>query len=360
MAWNEPGKGSRDPQQNPWGGGGGNRPDLDAALKRMRDRFGRFGGGGGPLAIMALLLALWVAADSWVAVDARQVGVVLRFGGYARMIGPGFHLKFPGPVEHVVKVPTTEVRTYSNKVSMITMDENIMHIDFNVQYQVDDARKYLFSMRDPDDTLQKASEAAVRSVIGRANMDDILSGTGSQLATGTQELLQETMDSYDCGILVTEVSFQNVAPPDQVRDAFDDVNKAREDKQRIENLAKAYASKVVPEARGAAARILAQAKGYQSERVALAKGNAARFTQILAEYEAAPEVTSRRLWLETMEDVLAGNRKVIDGSEGRNLLYLPVAGDRAGAQGRSVQAGAAAIQDTMPELPQMGSSGGTP
>ena len=357
MAWNEPGNGQRDPQRDPWGGGKG--PDLDAVLKRLRSRFGKFGGGSGPLALIIVLLLGWVLLDSWVAVDARQVGVVLRFGEYSRMLEPGFHLKYPRPIEDVTKVATTEVRTYSDKVSMLTKDENIMHIDFNVQFTVDDARKYLFSMRGPDETLHKASEAAVRSVIGRSDMDDILSGSGSQLATATKQLLQETLNGYDCGLLVTDVSFQNVAPPDQVKEAFDDVNKAREDKQRIENLADAYKSKVVPEAGGAAARILAQAKGYQAERIALAKGDAERFKQILAEYQAAPIVTRRRLWLETMEDVLAGNRKVIDGSEGRNLLYLPISGKVSAAMpddaARSAAAAAAAADQ---DLPQQVSNGG--
>lgn len=357
MAWNEPGKGSRDPQQNPWGDGGGKGPDLDAVLKNMRNRFGGFGGGSGPLMIIMLLIVIWVLVDSWVAVDARQVGVVLRFGEYSRMLQPGFHLKFPRPIEDVSKVATTQVRTYSEKVSMITKDENIMNIDFNVQFQVGDARKYLFSMRAPDATLHKASEAAVRSVIGKTTMNNILSGAGSQLAIETQTLLQKTLDSYNCGLLVTDVSFQNVAPPDEVKEAFDDVNKAREDKQRIENLAKAYSSKVVPEARGAAARILAQAKGYQAERIAIAKGNAERFRQILAQYQAAPEVTRRRLWLETMEDVLAGNRKVIDGSEGRNMLYLPIAGKVSKAPKSAAGAGAAAASADK-DLPQHSDTSG--
>ncbi|MGA7296661.1 MAG: FtsH protease activity modulator HflK, partial [Rhodanobacteraceae bacterium] len=306
------------------------------------------------LMAILLLLVIWVLIDSWVAIDARQVGVVLRFGEYSRMLDPGFHFKFPRPVESVAKVATTEVRTYSDKVSMITQDENIMHIDFNVQFKVDNARNYLFSMRDPDETLHKAAESAVRSVIGRTDMDDILSGSGAQLATETQQVLQQTLNSYKCGLLVTDISFQNVAPPDQVKDAFDDVNKAREDKQRIENLAHAYASKIVPEARGAAARILAQAKGYQAERIAIAKGNAERFKQILAQYQAAPQVTRRRLWLETMESVLAGNRKVIDGSKGRNLLYLPVSGKVSKVPDSSAAAAAAASEG----LPDPGTAGG--
>lgn len=356
MAWNEPGKDSRDPDknknQNPWGGGDGKGPDLDAVLKRLRTRFGRFGRGGGPLLIIILLLVIWILIDSWVAINARQVGVVLRFGAYERTLQPGFHLKFPRPIEDVEKVATTKVRSYSADDRMLTKDENIMHIGFNVQYQVKDARDFLFSMRSPTKTLHEAAQSAVRSVIGHTNMDAILSGSGAELALNTQDLLQKTLDRYDSGILVTNVSFHDVAPPDQVKEAFDDVNKAREDKQRIQNLGRAYASKVVPQAKGQAARIIAEAEGYKAQRVALAKGNAKRFVQILEQYRAAPEVTRHRLWLETMENVLAGNRKVVDGTEGRNLLYLPAQTSADALSRPSPQAvgGAAAADDTMPPL----------
>ncbi|HET8898705.1 MAG TPA: FtsH protease activity modulator HflK [Rhodanobacteraceae bacterium] len=344
MAWNEPG-GSKDPQRNPWGGNNGKGPDFDAALKRFRQRFGKFGGGG-PLTILLALVIAWVLIDSWVAVDARQVGVVLRFGHYSRMLQPGFHFKLPLPIEDVTKVATTQVRSVSDQVRMITHDENIVQVDFNVQYQVNDARKYLFSMRDPDDTLHQAAEAAVRSVVGGSDMDTILSGQGAELVAQTRTELQKTLDNYHSGIQVTEVSFQNVAPPQEVKAAFDDVNKAREDKQRIENEAKAYSSKVVPEARGQAARILAEAKGYQSARVATATGDAARFNLILAQYQAAPEVTRKRLWLETMESVLADNRKVVDDGNGRNLLYLPIDGKATKLPPATTAAAAAAATDS--------------
>lgn len=328
MAWNEPGGGQRDPWSGKGGsdkGGGGNNkgPDLDEVLKRARARFGRFGSGG-PLTIVIALLLLWLLFDSWTAIDARQVGVVLRFGEYSRTLQPGFHLKLPRPLEDVTKVATTQVRSVSDHVRMITGDENIVQVDFNVQYVVKDARKFLFSMRDPEATLRQAAEAAVRSVVGGSDMDTILSGHGAELVAQARSVLQATLDSYHSGITVTEVSFQNVAPPQEVKAAFDDVNKAREDKQRIENEARAYASKVIPEARGAAARIAAEAQGYKASRIAAAKGDAARFELILNQFEAAPRVTRQRLWLETMEEVLASNRKVIDASDGRNVLYLPL------------------------------------
>lgn len=324
MPWNEPGGNPRDP----WGGG--NRgPDLERSLRRLRERFGRLGGGGGVFSILLALVLALVLVDSFTVINARQVGVVLRFGRFERVLPPGFHLKFPRPIEAVTKVETTQVKSVSDQVRMITNDENIVLVDFNVQFQVSEARKYLFSMRDPEETLRQAAEAAVRSVVGANTMDTILSAQGAELVSKTRDALQKTLDGYDCGLTVTEVNFQNVSPPQEVKAAFDDVNNAREDKQRIENEAQAYASKVVPEARGDAARITAEAQGYKAERVATAEGEAARFEQILQQYRAAPDVTKRRLWLETVEKVLAGTTKVIDGSRGKNLIYLQPEGSAA-------------------------------
>jgi modulator of FtsH protease HflK len=354
MAWNEPGNGQRDP----WGRNRqtGNKPGLEDMLKQFRNRLGKLGGGaGGIFTILLALVLAWLLLSSYTIVDARQAGVVLRFGEYSRTLQPGFHLKFPRPIETVTKVGTTEIRSVSDKVRMLTSDENIISVDFNVQYQVSDARKYLFSLAGPpEDTLRQAAEAAVRTVVGANVMDNILTSQGTeQIATPasassagappvapaapaqtrdtlqqqTREILQSTLNEYDAGLLVTDVSFQNVAPPQEVKDAFDDVNAAREDKQGTENNARAYASQVVPVARGKAARISAEAQGYAAQRVAIATGDASRFNLILKEYKAAPDVTRRRLWLETVEDVMSNNPKVLDGSGGRNMIYLPL--DRA-------------------------------
>ncbi|MGA9342620.1 MAG: FtsH protease activity modulator HflK [Rhodanobacteraceae bacterium] len=340
MAWNEPGGGKqRDPWRDGGGSGGGGGPDLEAILMRIRNFFNRLtggrggngggagsGGSGGSMVLIAAIgiVLAWVLFDSWSVVDARQAGVVLRFGRFERLLVPGFHFKFPRPIERVLNVETTQVRSVSDQVRMLTNDENIVLVDFNVQYQVSDARKFLFSMRNPEDTLRQAAEAAVRSVVGSNSMDTILSSQGAQLVSNARAKLQETLDSYDCGIAVTDVSFQNVSPPQEVKSAFDDVNNAREDKQRIENEANAYSSKVIPEARGAAARITAEAAGYKAERIARAQGEADRFDLVRKAYENAPEVTRQRLWLETIEEVLAKNQKVLDDGRGKNLIYLPL------------------------------------
>ncbi|TAL85416.1 MAG: FtsH protease activity modulator HflK [Rhodanobacter sp.] len=338
MAWNEPGKSG---QNDPWNRkrASGKSP-LDDLLDKLRKRGGKLGQGpGGILTGILVLVVVGLLFSSYTIVGAREQGVVLRFGQYARTLAPGLHLKFPQPIESVTKVEATRIRSVNDKVAMLTRDENIITIDFTVQYQVDDSRKYLFSLNDPDGTISAAAEAAVRGVIGGSDMDQVLSAAGASLVTEAQQALQKTLDAYDSGLRVTEVSFQNVSPPDEVKDAFDDVNKAREDKQSIENSALAYSSKIVPVARGEAARIAAEAAGYKAERVARAVGDTARFDLLLAQYKAAPEVTRKRLWLETMEQVMKHNTKVIDSSGGRNIINLPSSRGSAGAVG-AAQAGA--------------------
>ncbi|QDE40246.1 protease modulator HflK [Luteibacter pinisoli] len=342
MPWNEPGNGQKDP----WNRNrqGQRKFDLDGLLKQFTSRFGRFGAGsGGLLAILLVFIVAWLLVSSFTVIDARQVGVVLRFGQFSRVLPPGMHLKAPNPIETVTKVETTQVRTVSDTVSMLTRDENIIAIDFNVQYQVSDARKFLFSNADnAENMLKNAAEAAVRSVVGANAMDNILTTPGADapadpsaaadaspeakasLQQQTRDILQSTLDMYDAGIAVTGVSFQSVSPPREVKDAFDDVNAAREDRQRAENEALAYQSKILPEARGEAARIAGSAEADRVERIAVATGDADRFNLLLKEYRGAPDVTRRRLWLETVEDVMSHNPKVVDGTNGKNLIQLPV------------------------------------
>jgi membrane protease subunit HflK len=323
MAWNEPGK------RDPWRGKD-QGPDVEETLRKLKDGVGRLFGGGGSgggfaMFVGGLLLALLVL-DSWSVINAREVGVVLRFGQFSRVLTPGFNLKWPRPIEQVIKVETTKIRSVQDNVRMLTNDENIVLIDFNVQFQVVDAQKFLFKLRDPESTLKQAAESAVRQVMGASEMDTILSGQGSELVSETKKVLQQTLDVYEAGLQVTEVNFQNVAPPHEVKEAFDDVTNARENKQQIENDAHAYANNVVPVARGEAARIKAEAEGYRAERIARAQGDSDRFTQLVTQYHAAPEVTRRRLYLETMQGVLADSAKVLDMSNGKNLNNLPLNG----------------------------------
>jgi membrane protease subunit HflK len=330
MAWNEPGNGQRDPWNKNKRGTGG-KSGIEATLKDWSRRLGRLGGPGGVFTIIGVFLLVWVLMTSYAVIGPGQVGVVQRFGAYARTIDPGFHLKLPLPVETVQPVATSRVRAISDQIRMLTRDEDIVSVDFNVQYQVTDPQKYLFNTRDPDGTLNEAAQAAASTVIGAQQMDDILTSQGDgnapapALASLQQQVrnqLQHTLDAYDCGLRVTDVSFQAILPPQEVKDAFDDVSAARQDRQGIIDQAHASTSQDIPLANGDATRLTAEADAYKSQRVARAQGDAQRFNLILKEYKAAPDVTRRRLWLETMEDILHASNKVIDGSDGHSVINI--------------------------------------
>ncbi|MBD8527238.1 FtsH protease activity modulator HflK [Pseudomarimonas arenosa] len=338
MAWNEPGGGKKDPWKDQEGQGA----DVEAFLNRLKNSMGRvFGGGGGGSAgregrggpnlwlIIGGLLAIWFVLDAWVMIDERQRGVVLRFGKFERIMDPGPNFKLPRPLESVTKVDVTQLRSVTDQVRMLTADENIVQIEFNVQYLVNDPQAYLFGAREPDATLKQAAESAVRDVIGSSLMDSVLTGERAALAADARKRLQASLDSYKTGLSVSVFNMQNARPPSEVREAFDDAISAREDRERIESEAEAYASKVVPEARGEAARIRAEAEGYKETSIARAEGDTRRFTLLADEYAKAPEVTRQRLYLETMQDILGRNRKVYAG-DGGNVLYLPMDGGGAG------------------------------
>ena len=360
MAWNEPGGGRK---KDPWDGNDSNA-DVDAFLARLKSGFGKvFGGDGGRgargngggsgslLWIVLALLAAWFLFDSWQQVDERERGVVLRFGKLDRVMDTGLNFKWPRPIERVEKVQTTEVRTHSDDVRMLTRDENIVTLDFNVQYQVPDPERYLFGSRDPEDTLRESTEAAVREVMGSTNMDDILTGERAALATEMRTRLQQLLERYRTGILVTEFNLQNARPPEQVKEAFDDAISAREDKQRIENEAEAYASRVVPEARGDAARVREAAQAYRDTVIARAEGDAARFSQQAEAYGQAPQVTRKRLYLDTMSQIMAATPKVlVDDEDGNNILYLPL--DAQGAMTPTLPGSDARVAPALEALPR--------
>ena len=330
MAWNQPGKG----KQNPWGSrgpGGG----LDGLGQRLRDLLG--GGGGNPLAMLLVVLGLLLAFNTFKLVDERQRGVVLRFGQFDRIMTPGLNFRWPWPVESVTMIDATKIEQLDDQVRVLTKDENIVDIRFNAQYQVNDPRLFLFGFRDDlsidgklsqgRETLQNAAESAVREVVGNNTMDTVLFER-SRLIVAARQHLQESLDLYKTGLKVTEFTLQNARPPEEVKTAFDDAISAREDKSRIESEAKAYASKIVPEARGAAQRVKAESEGYRAAVVAKAEGDAQRFTLLVGQYRKSPEVTRKRLYLETMQQVLAANQKVI-ASRNNNVFYLPLQGTGA-------------------------------
>jgi len=355
MSWNEPGG---DKKKDPWSGRNeeNSPPDLDEAIRSLQDKLGRlFGGGQGGgdrsdstppslkgLSFLALgAIALWGASGFYI-VDEGNRGVEMRFGKYIETTQPGLNWRFPTPIETVDIVNISQQRflevgyrsggarqgkvgSVAKESLMLTKDENIVDVRLAVQYQVSDAKKYLFNVKNPTATLKQVTESAERGVVGANTMDFVLTEGRSQIVADIKKEIQQVMDSYGAGVQVNSVNLQDAQPPEQVQSAFEDAIKAREDKQRFINEAEAYANGVVPKARGAAARIIQEAEGYESRIISAANGDVSRFTQILKEYKKAPEVTRKRIYLDTMEDVMSGTDTVmVDVKGSNNLLYLPL------------------------------------
>ncbi len=337
MAWNESGNG-----KNPWDRGRNDGPpDLDKIVRDWQQRLNNFlrGGRGGPraagpagnqmngplLGLVAIVLAVIWLATGFYRVDAAERGVVTRFGMYQTSTEPGLRWHLPWPIERVERVNINEVVPFKLQTRMLTADENIVVVDLVVQYRRADPVQYLFNVRDPEATLQDISESAIREVIGKNKLDFVLLEGRTEIAAQTEKLIQQTLDEYQTGMLVTKVNLQDANFPSQVEAAVQDAIKAREDKERVSFEAQAYANDVLPRARGEAVRRQQDSEGYRARVVADAQGEASRFTQLLAQYQQAPEVTRRRLYLEAMEDIYANSSKVlVDTANGSNLIYLPV------------------------------------
>lgn len=334
MAWNEPGGGNKDP----WGGKGGNEgpPDLDEMARKMRDKMNKFFGGRGgkgggkgggiPMnfGLIAVIAVLAWALSGIYIVQPAERGVVLRLGEYNTTTGPGPHWYMRG-LETVDKVDVDNLRTVSHRAKMLTKDENIIQVELAVQYQVRDAMEYLFQVRDPDYTLQEATESALREVVGSMSMDKFLSGGRGEIVLQTKNLTQAILDKYKAGLILTSVNLQDPQPPEEVQGAFEDAIKAQEDEVRYKNQAEAYALDILPKARGDATRKREAAIAYRDQVIAKAEGEASRFSQTLVEYEKAPAITRKRLYLETMEYVFANSSKVVMAVKGgNNLMYIPL------------------------------------
>jgi modulator of FtsH protease HflK len=343
MALNDPNWGKR---------GNDGPPDLDELWRRFNQKltalFGGKGGGGAPqvpggrqlgggLGLLLLLVVLvWLASGFYI-VDAPQRGVVLRFGKYLETTQPGPRWHLPWPIESREIVNVSGNRSveigYRNNVKskvlkeslMITDDENIIDIQFAVQYVLKDPEDYLFNTRDPDATVMQAAESAIREVVGKSKMDFLLYEGKEQATSSVQKLMQDIMDRYKTGISISRVTMQDSQAPEQVQAAFDDAVKAGQDRERQKNEAQAYANDVIPKARGSASRLMEEAEGYRQSITANAEGEASRFRQVLAEYSKAPQVTRDRLYLDMMQQVLANSSKIlVDQKAGGNLLYLPL------------------------------------
>ncbi len=342
MAWNEPGNDNRDP----WNNKGGNQgpPDLDEVVRKLQDKVGglfggggrggngdgggaRAGGGGGFGLVFAGLAAAAViaaAVNSFYIIQPAERGVIQRFGAYHEVVGPGPHLKLPF-IDTQQPVNVDQINKFVHRAQMLTKDENIADVTVEVQFRVQDPADFLFQDANPPRTLHNAMESTLREVIGKSNLDEIITENRSGIALAVQKGTQDLVDLYRSGLKVLNINIQDAKPPEAVADAFADAIRAREDRERAQNQAKAYANDVVPRARGAAARQLEDAKAYKAKVVAEAEGESSRFGALLAEYRKAPQVTRERLYLDSMQDVLQGTGKVLlDVKEGSNLTYLPL------------------------------------
>lgn len=326
---------------NPWGrppgnGGGGGQPpggpDLEDLLRKGQERFkkmapGGLGGGRGIVLGLAVLGILWGLSGIY-RVESDEQGVVLRFGQYVRTEQPGLRYHLPAPIETAVTPKVTRVNRMEigyrsagdgrraggdvpDESLMLTGDENIIDIDFTVLWVIKDAGNYLFKIRDPEQTVKKAAESAMREVIGRTEIQPALTEARQNIEQSTKALLQAMLDEYQSGIEISQVQLQKVDPPAPVVDAFNDVQRARQDRERLRNEAEAYRNDIIPRARGEAEQLIQQASAYREQVVNLAQGDAQRFAQVLDAYTKSPEVTARRMYLETMQEVLGGSNKII-------------------------------------------------
>ena len=349
MAWNEPGGG-----KDPWGGNRNNDgpPDLDEALNKLKEKFSSFGGGGSGggnsksmLPIGLLVLAVLWGLMGFYQVDEKEQALVLRMGKYHDTMGSGLQWN-PPIIDKVVIVRVTEERQYSARGLMLTQDENIVEISLTVQYNIDNARDFVLNIKDPETSLKQATDSALRHVVGSTGLDGVISTGREQVALGTAEKLQELLTNYGSGINVVKINIEEARPPTEVKAAYDDVIKAREDLERLVNEAQAYSNGVIPEARGEAQRLREEAEGYKSQVVSKSEGEAKRFTRLLTEYKKAPRVTRERLYIDAIEQVMTNSSKVlVDIEGGNNMLYLPL--DKIIQQGSSAQNRPATSNDQM-------------
>lgn len=336
MAWNEPGGNNQDP----WGGkrGGDGPPDLDEALKKFQEKLnGVFGNkkpngtgnnvpslGKLPIGLIILIAVVVYFASGIYQVNEQEKAVILRLGVFNQTKGAGLQWN-PPLIDQVTKVNVTRKRFHSSKGTMLTEDLNIVDIQLSAQYVINDARDFVLNVREPELSLQQATESALRHVVGSSVMHEVLTEGREAIAVDVQARLQQYLDSYTTGILVDKVNVEESSPPQEVQAAFDDVNRAREDEERLKNEAQTYANGIIPEARGAAQRTIEEANAYRDRIVAQAEGEATRFKNLLTEYAKAPEVTRERLYIEAVQQVMASSSKIlVDVEGGNNMMYLPL------------------------------------
>ena len=344
MAWNDGGNGKNN---DPWGSGGDQGPpDLDEAFRKFQSQlsglFGRRGGGaassGGSgggrryFLILGLVILFGYVATGIYQVDQQERGVKFTLGkvartsegAYAAPVMPGLNFYFP-LIQSVEVVNTTKLNTNHHESLMLTEDENIVDVSLDVQWLVRDPIKHVVAIRDPENSLVQATESALRHVVGSSTLDSVVTEGRAQMGAAVQARLQDRLDIYETGIMVSKVNIDRSGPPPQVKDAFDDVQRAKEDESRYINQARAYSEQILPEARGNAERVIAEANAYRDQVVARSEGEAQRFVKLLGEYQLAKRVTRDRLYIDSMESVLSKSAKVmVDVKGGNNMLYLPL------------------------------------
>jgi len=348
MAWNEPGNDSNK-DKDPWGGGNKNQgpPDLDEALKKGLNKLNKLLGGksgnsgkggssggsgsngngaaiGSLLVVILLILVVALGFMSVYTVNTRERAIVLRFGKYYETVGPGLQFKIPF-VDRIDKVDVTKVRSATTKGQMLTADDNIVEVKMTVQYVVSDPKAFTLDIRNPERTLDYATDSALRQEVGRSELHSVLTEGRSVLAVRIQDQLQVLLKYYKTGLQISKVNIEDTMAPSQVRAAFQDVQRAKEDQQRVKEEAQTYQNKVVPEARGKAQRIIEEAIAYKSRIVLRAEGDASRFTQLLKAYDLAPAVTRERLYIDAMQKIMSKSTKILLDTKGsNNVMYLPI------------------------------------
>jgi len=337
MAWNEPGNNDKDPWKNK-GGKNQGPPDLDELLndlgKKVSGIFGGKSSGGsnpsgksfsslGMSLVLVIALVVYAFSGFYTIKEAEQ-GIVLRFGQYSGTVDPGLRWKWTF-IDRIIPVDMQSTRDLPASGFMLTQDENVVRVDMQIQYRVVDARNYIFSVTNADDSLSQSLDSALRYVVGHAKMDDILTSGREQIRQSVWQELEKIIEPYHLGLIIVDVNFKDARPPNEVKDAFDDAIAAQEDEIRFLREAEAYARGIEPRARGRVKRMEQEAFAYKEQTVLASQGEVARFDKILPEYQAAPEVTRQRLYLATMEKVYSNTSKVmVDVEGGNNMMYLPL------------------------------------
>jgi len=355
MPWKEPGEKPREPRdreprnREPWGQGGRGGPDLDAWFRKWRHALGPFGRGPlGVFALVAILVVLWFLIGGWTLVGNQQAGVLLRFGKLESVLQPGLHIHFPVPIDRVETVDMGRTRTLSDEARLLTGDGQLALVDYYVQYKVTDARKFLFSTRDAEESARNAAIIGMRAVVGTHSLHDLLDRSDDKLDNDARARLVAALQRADLGITVGEVGIQNVDVPSEVKQAFDGIAKAREDAKAAQATAHADVARKKVETAAEAASLKTAAESYRAKAVADAQAEVARFGQILAQYQAAPQVMRHRLWLDAMHDVLSKNRVVVNTGSGNVIVQFPARHPAAAASDSSSSTGVPASAASQP------------